>query len=253
MHVFYFESVDCVSTGNTLLVFVLPLVTTRAWDNPKCFLYYLLKSSFCLRVIGVLGRNVIFFKFCSREGLSQDVSEEDLCVQAVCSSWVNQQCGVHVVAMWTCVFLFLSGKRKALKLNFANPPVKPTSRLPLHPTAPSFQNPHMWVKSARFSVVFFFHFGKQFVLTVRLHKYFRWSLQDPSFYFRTFLLVFCPVGPVFIQSDLVLQRAPANTQHRVVREAEDLAGAALRLHCRRPERPWRDWSWGLWLRQQDGP
>uniref|UniRef100_A0A4W6G3A0 mitogen-activated protein kinase kinase n=1 Tax=Lates calcarifer TaxID=8187 RepID=A0A4W6G3A0_LATCA len=35
------------------------------------------------------------------------------------------------------------GKRKALKLNFANPPVKPTSRLPLNPTAPSFQNPHI--------------------------------------------------------------------------------------------------------------
>ena len=37
-----------------------------------------------------------------------------------------------------------SGKRKALKLNFANPPVKPATRLPLHPpAAPSFQNPHM--------------------------------------------------------------------------------------------------------------
>nr|XP_033467964.1 dual specificity mitogen-activated protein kinase kinase 4b [Epinephelus lanceolatus] len=34
-------------------------------------------------------------------------------------------------------------KRKALKLNFASPPVKPASRLPLHPTAPSFQNPHI--------------------------------------------------------------------------------------------------------------
>uniref|UniRef100_A0A7N6BFD2 mitogen-activated protein kinase kinase n=1 Tax=Anabas testudineus TaxID=64144 RepID=A0A7N6BFD2_ANATE len=34
-------------------------------------------------------------------------------------------------------------KRKALKLNFANPPVKPTSRLPLNPMAPSFQNPHI--------------------------------------------------------------------------------------------------------------
>ncbi|XP_056152787.1 dual specificity mitogen-activated protein kinase kinase 4b isoform X4 [Lampris incognitus] len=34
-------------------------------------------------------------------------------------------------------------KRKALKLNFANPPVKPASRLPLNPPAPSFQNPHI--------------------------------------------------------------------------------------------------------------
>ncbi|KAF3704762.1 Dual specificity mitogen-activated protein kinase kinase 4 [Channa argus] len=37
----------------------------------------------------------------------------------------------------------MQGKRKALKLNFANPPVKPTSRLPLNPVAPSFQNPHI--------------------------------------------------------------------------------------------------------------
>uniref|UniRef100_A0AAQ5XBU8 mitogen-activated protein kinase kinase n=1 Tax=Amphiprion ocellaris TaxID=80972 RepID=A0AAQ5XBU8_AMPOC len=35
------------------------------------------------------------------------------------------------------------GKRKALKLNFANPPVKPASRLPLNPAPPSFQNPHI--------------------------------------------------------------------------------------------------------------
>ncbi|XP_029933063.1 dual specificity mitogen-activated protein kinase kinase 4b isoform X1 [Myripristis murdjan] len=34
-------------------------------------------------------------------------------------------------------------KRKALKLNFANPPVKPASRLPLNPPAPPFQNPHI--------------------------------------------------------------------------------------------------------------
>ncbi|CAK6970657.1 dual specificity mitogen-activated protein kinase kinase 4b isoform X2 [Scomber scombrus] len=36
-----------------------------------------------------------------------------------------------------------TGKRRALKLNFANPPVKPASRLPLNPTPPSFQNPHI--------------------------------------------------------------------------------------------------------------
>lgn len=56
----------------------------------------------------------------------------------------------RVVCMWwhcASVSLFvLPGKRKALKLNFANPPVKPASRLPLNPTVPSFQNPHMWVK-----------------------------------------------------------------------------------------------------------
>ncbi|XP_077481774.1 dual specificity mitogen-activated protein kinase kinase 4b isoform X2 [Stigmatopora argus] len=36
-----------------------------------------------------------------------------------------------------------TGKRKALKLNFASTPVKPASRLPLNPTPPSFQNPHI--------------------------------------------------------------------------------------------------------------
>ncbi|XP_059893492.1 dual specificity mitogen-activated protein kinase kinase 4b isoform X1 [Gadus macrocephalus] len=54
---------------------------------------------------------------------------------------------------WRCqnetgIQISLSGvpqsKRKALKLNFANPPVKPATRLPLHPLpAPSFQNPHI--------------------------------------------------------------------------------------------------------------
>ncbi|XP_021335831.1 dual specificity mitogen-activated protein kinase kinase 4b isoform X2 [Danio rerio] len=34
-------------------------------------------------------------------------------------------------------------KRKALKLNFANPPVKPAARLPITSTAPAFQNPHI--------------------------------------------------------------------------------------------------------------
>ncbi|ROK76655.1 Dual specificity mitogen-activated protein kinase kinase 4 [Anabarilius grahami] len=34
-------------------------------------------------------------------------------------------------------------KRKALKLNFANPPVKPATRLPITTPAPPFQNPHI--------------------------------------------------------------------------------------------------------------
>ncbi|RXN31265.1 dual specificity mitogen-activated kinase kinase 4-like isoform X1 [Labeo rohita] len=34
-------------------------------------------------------------------------------------------------------------KRKALKLNFANPPVKPTARLPITTANPPFQNPHI--------------------------------------------------------------------------------------------------------------
>uniref|UniRef100_A0A3Q3X6V7 mitogen-activated protein kinase kinase n=1 Tax=Mola mola TaxID=94237 RepID=A0A3Q3X6V7_MOLML len=36
-----------------------------------------------------------------------------------------------------------SGKRKALKLNFANPPIKPTTRFTLNTAGPPFQNPHI--------------------------------------------------------------------------------------------------------------
>lgn len=170
MHVFCFESVDCehwkhtagvcASSCNDKLEITLNIYY-NIWKKK-------LKSSSSLRVIGVLGRNVIFINFAHIKAYLK-LSEDDLCVQAVHTNLVSQQCGEHVVAMWTCVFHFPSGKRKALKLNFANPPVKPTSRLPLHPMAPSFQNPHMWVKSAQFSVVFLFHFGKQFVLTGGLH------------------------------------------------------------------------------------
>lgn len=42
-------------------------------------------------------------------------------------------------------FFSSSGKRKALKLNFANPPIKPTTRFTLNTAGPPFQNPHMWV------------------------------------------------------------------------------------------------------------
>ena len=43
------------------------------------------------------------------------------------------------------VLFHWSGKRKALKLNFANPPIKPTTRFTLNTAGPPFQNPHMWV------------------------------------------------------------------------------------------------------------
>uniref|UniRef100_A0AAQ4NWZ4 mitogen-activated protein kinase kinase n=2 Tax=Gasterosteus aculeatus aculeatus TaxID=481459 RepID=A0AAQ4NWZ4_GASAC len=36
-----------------------------------------------------------------------------------------------------------TGKRKALKLNFANPPIKPTARFTLNTAGPPFQNPHI--------------------------------------------------------------------------------------------------------------
>uniref|UniRef100_A0A8C2WXV2 mitogen-activated protein kinase kinase n=1 Tax=Cyclopterus lumpus TaxID=8103 RepID=A0A8C2WXV2_CYCLU len=39
--------------------------------------------------------------------------------------------------------LVSSGKRKALKLNFANPPIKPTTRFTLNTAGPPFQNPHI--------------------------------------------------------------------------------------------------------------
>ncbi|ROJ30552.1 Dual specificity mitogen-activated protein kinase kinase 4 [Anabarilius grahami] len=37
----------------------------------------------------------------------------------------------------------MQGKRKALKLNFANPPIKPTSRITLNTAGLPFQNPHI--------------------------------------------------------------------------------------------------------------
>ncbi|XP_029492460.1 dual specificity mitogen-activated protein kinase kinase 4-like isoform X1 [Oncorhynchus nerka] len=36
-------------------------------------------------------------------------------------------------------------KRKALKLNFANPPIKPTTRFTLNTAGPPFQNPHIFL------------------------------------------------------------------------------------------------------------
>uniref|UniRef100_A0AAR2JSK3 mitogen-activated protein kinase kinase n=1 Tax=Pygocentrus nattereri TaxID=42514 RepID=A0AAR2JSK3_PYGNA len=41
------------------------------------------------------------------------------------------------------MFVFSYCKRKALKLNFANPPIKPNARLPIASGTPSFQNPHI--------------------------------------------------------------------------------------------------------------
>uniref|UniRef100_M0QWR0 Mitogen-activated protein kinase kinase 4 n=1 Tax=Mus musculus TaxID=10090 RepID=M0QWR0_MOUSE len=45
----------------------------------------------------------------------------------------------------------MQGKRKALKLNFANPPVKSTARFTLNPNTTGVQNPHiefgqLWMK-----------------------------------------------------------------------------------------------------------
>uniref|UniRef100_A0A8C4HYG6 mitogen-activated protein kinase kinase n=1 Tax=Dicentrarchus labrax TaxID=13489 RepID=A0A8C4HYG6_DICLA len=44
----------------------------------------------------------------------------------------------HIMVLFPC-----AGKRKALKLNFANPPIKPTTRFTLNTAGPPFQNPHI--------------------------------------------------------------------------------------------------------------
>lgn len=61
-------------------------------------------------------------------------------------------CGMSFLLVWLHFniwsrhrFFSRSGKRKALKLNFANPPIKPTTRFTLNTAGPPFQNPHMWV------------------------------------------------------------------------------------------------------------
>lgn len=54
-------------------------------------------------------------------------------------------------------------------------------------------------------------------------------------------------------ASVVLQRASADAQHRVVGEAEDFSRAALRLHGGGSEGPRRDRARGVRLSQQDGP
>ncbi|KAM3864353.1 LOW QUALITY PROTEIN: dual specificity mitogen-activated protein kinase kinase 4a [Diretmus argenteus] len=64
----------------------------------------------------------------------------------------NQAQSQHITTMsslqesntcWRCQSE--TGKRKALKLNFANPPIKSTTRFTLNTAGPPFQNPHMYV------------------------------------------------------------------------------------------------------------
>lgn len=57
---------------------------------------------------------------------------------------------------------------------------------------------------------------------------------------------------VFTCICVCFQRAAADTQYRVVWQAEDLSGAALGLHSRRPEGSRRDRQRSVRLRQQDG-
>lgn len=117
----------------------------------------------------------------------------------------------------TCdhVTILFSGKRKALKLNFANPPIKPTTRFTLNTAGPPFQNPHMWVNGPKESG------------SIRLLISYR---------------IWC----------LCHQRAVENAQHRVVGKAEDFPGAALGLHRRGSQRLGRDRSRRVRLCQQDG-
>ncbi|XP_031718273.1 dual specificity mitogen-activated protein kinase kinase 4a isoform X2 [Anarrhichthys ocellatus] len=66
------------------------------------------------------------------------------------SSSSGNNAGSHITTMssmqesntcWRCQSE--TGKRKALKLNFANPPIKPTTRFTLNTAGPPFQNPHI--------------------------------------------------------------------------------------------------------------
>uniref|UniRef100_A0A8C2WWT8 mitogen-activated protein kinase kinase n=1 Tax=Cyclopterus lumpus TaxID=8103 RepID=A0A8C2WWT8_CYCLU len=52
--------------------------------------------------------------------------------------------------------LVSSGKRKALKLNFANPPIKPTTRFTLNTAGPPFQNPLTFFPIFFFFSIFYF-------------------------------------------------------------------------------------------------
>lgn len=112
-----------------------------------------------------------------------------------------------------------TGKRKALKLNFANPPVKPATRFTLNTAGPPFQNPHMWVKHQR--------------------------LQH---HIRKFLFIMCFPTSLYIHLRF-LQREAEDTQHRIVREVEDLPRAALGLHGRGSQRFGWDRPGGLRLCQ----
>lgn len=125
----------------------------------------------------------------------------------------------HLKSGLVCGFLSRSGKRKALKLNFANPPIKPTTRFTLNTAGPPFQNPHMWVKPSQ--------------MITRSFK-----INPHSDFLKSFCFFY--------------QREAENAQHRVVGKVEDLPGAALGFHGRGSQRFGRDRPRGLWLRQQDG-
>ncbi|KAI2658808.1 Dual specificity mitogen-activated protein kinase kinase 4 [Labeo rohita] len=57
--------------------------------------------------------------------------------------WPKALCRQLARLLYTTLALYHHCKRKALKLNFANPPVKPTARLPITTANPPFQNPHI--------------------------------------------------------------------------------------------------------------
>lgn len=62
-----------------------------------------------------------------------------------CFSFCSALCVCYVCKTFSC----RSGKRKALKLNFANPSIKPSTRFSLNTAGPPFQNPHMWASALR--------------------------------------------------------------------------------------------------------
>uniref|UniRef100_A0A8C9XUB3 mitogen-activated protein kinase kinase n=1 Tax=Sander lucioperca TaxID=283035 RepID=A0A8C9XUB3_SANLU len=62
-------------------------------------------------------------------------------------SYISKQKLIHFLKQLVTVVLSkqtgVNSKRKALKLNFANPPIKPATRFTLNTAGPPFQNPHM--------------------------------------------------------------------------------------------------------------
>uniref|UniRef100_A0A671RT54 mitogen-activated protein kinase kinase n=1 Tax=Sinocyclocheilus anshuiensis TaxID=1608454 RepID=A0A671RT54_9TELE len=60
-------------------------------------------------------------------------------------------------------------KRKALKLNFANPPIKPASRITLNTAGLPFQNPHIFKTNYEFNVSFYYCLDKMLHVSFNMH------------------------------------------------------------------------------------
>ncbi|CAJ0966628.1 unnamed protein product [Ranitomeya imitator] len=126
-------------------------------------------------------------------------------------------------------------KRKALKLNFANPAFKSTAKFTLNPT---IQPAHLMQKSDAMRN-FETTYQKQ---EVRLAGGKQYSSNEQATKNRLPLLMHPMILFALAAAawHWLLQRAITNTQHRIFRKIEAFAGAALGLHSRGPEGPGRD-------------